>query len=224
MRHRQRHAARQAARRQRLVGDTAKAAAVLRHDHVVERAELRQRGPAPQARMAGAPGQHIALAEQRAPVQGGRRALGGVEGEVDLTLLRLTRHLGRHQFQHSEPRPGRLHAQARQHRQHQGGLHVVGGGQAPGVAGLGRIEGAVRRHRALQRGQRLAQRLAQDSARAVGRMPRARQQQRVVEELAQLARCTLTEGCESAAAAPRASRCARTATRPASPAGSDRAA
>lgn len=100
--------------------------------------------------MPGAPGQHIALAEQPATAQPRRRFFEGVEGQVDLAAFQLPADLRRRQFQHRQAAARRLAAKTGEDRQEDRRLGVVGGGDAPGMPRLRRIERRGRRHRLLQ--------------------------------------------------------------------------
>ncbi len=187
VRHRQRHAPRQTLFGQRLVRWPGEAAAGERHHHMLQRAELRERRPALQARMPCPPGQHVAFVEEHARVQATRRAHAGVKEQVDLTALQLPRHARRHGLHHGQPRVRRRGTQPGQRRQQDGRLGIVGRGNAPGGGRLGRIERPSWRHCTAQRFKRLAQRLAQFIGARGGPHAALRgHQQRVVERFAQL--------------------------------------
>ncbi len=172
--------------RERFVRHAEEAAAIGRHDHVFERAELRERGAPLQLRMPGAADEHITLDEQRQAPHAGRRPFCRMKGEVDAVSFGILLDARRREFDDGEPRTGRGRAQRVQRGQHDRRLAVVGRGHAPRVRRGRRIERGGRNHRALDGFERIAQRLAQ-RFRARGRPhpARPRQQQRVAEQVAQ---------------------------------------
>lgn len=98
VRHGQHDAPREAGFRERMIGEALKAAAVRRHDYVIELAELRERRPPLQARMTCSADEHVPLGEARAAAQVARRAFGDVECGIDVALLRLLRDSRRHRL------------------------------------------------------------------------------------------------------------------------------
>ena len=118
---------------------------------MVERAELRQCRLALEARVPRTADQDITLGEQRAAAQAGWRAVGGVEGEVDLAVLGLLFNAWWHQFENCQPRAWRGATQGVERWQHDGRFTVVGGGHAPGVGGVRRLKRAGGRNGLLQR-------------------------------------------------------------------------
>ncbi|MNM41028.1 hypothetical protein D3C81_518390 [compost metagenome] len=136
--------------------------------------------------MIAAPGQYVALLEQRAMMQGRRRVGGDVEREIDLAAFALRHHLRRRQADDRNAGAGCTLAQVGQRRQDDRGFAEVRRHDPPGLRGLGRIERLYRRDRALQCRQCLGQRLAQRIGTCGStHAARARQQQWIVEQVAQ---------------------------------------
>ncbi|CAM2160286.1 hypothetical protein PT2222_70269 [Paraburkholderia tropica] len=147
-RDRERDAARAAMLRERFVGDAVKAAARVRHQGVIERAETRERDAS--ARGVGMIGAHhadVAFVEQTPRVQIGGRALGRDERHVDVAArqLRMQRRVLHRHHGHANAR--RFATQHREIRRDHGLQRIVGGGEREREVGARGIEGLRREQR-----------------------------------------------------------------------------